>query len=217
MFRRRIIMRNVKYGLFQDFEPSSSYRNDDNMLIGGHAALSHERSKATASTKGEFYTVDEKDHKTIISEPTNLEQFFAKLKYTFNLRKKKIVGYRSDSGSDLTRVGYGLGKEWNEETESWVQDRSYYETRGYDPDANDNPWNKEEHSKQVTKEELEDLKEKVLNIGSNAKIERDKALAETLSSQVIGVTDSMQRRREERYQEMIDELPPVESPMDRRR
>lgn len=210
-------MRNVKYGLFQDFEPSSSYRNDDNMLIGGHAALSHERSKTVASTKGEFYTVDEKDRKTIISGPTSLEQFFAKLKYAFNLKKKKIIGYRSDSESDLTRVGYGLGKEWNEETESWVQDRSYYETRGYDPDANDNPWNKEEHSKQVTKEELEDLKEKVLNIGSNAKIERDKALTETLSSQVIGVTDSMQRRREERYQEMIDELPPVESPMDRRR
>lgn len=65
--------------------------------------------------------------------------------------------------------------------------------------------------------ELQEEKEKILKVSSNAEKERDRALAETLSSQARNFTNSMQRRREERYQEMIDKLPPVESPMNRRR
>ncbi len=72
--------------------------------------------------------------------------------------------------------------------------------------------NNEEIINQLQKE-----KDMVLKISSNDERKREKALAETLSAQAQEIRGNIQARREERYQEMIDELPPVESPMSRKR
>lgn len=66
-------------------------------------------------------------------------------------------------------------------------------------------------------EELQEEKAKILKMSSEAEKERERALAETLLRPATEFRENIEAAREARYQEMIDELPPIESPMDRRR
>lgn len=68
---------------------------------------------------------------------------------------------------------------------------------------------------------IENLEEKleppmVLTPYSSIKREREKALSQALSSEHNSYMDGLMRQREARYQSMIDELPPVESPISRK-
>lgn len=68
---------------------------------------------------------------------------------------------------------------------------------------------------------IENLEEKleppmVLTPYSSIKMERGKALSQALSSEYHSYMDGLMRQREDRYQSMIDELPPIESPTSRR-
>lgn len=57
---------------------------------------------------------------------------------------------------------------------------------------------------------------KVLRIDADAIREREKAYVNAMSAPFRNMIEDIEQRREERYQEMIDELPMVESPMSRR-
>lgn len=57
---------------------------------------------------------------------------------------------------------------------------------------------------------------KVLRIDADAIREREKAYVNAMSAPFREIIEGIEQRREERYQEMIDELPPIESPMRRR-
>lgn len=58
---------------------------------------------------------------------------------------------------------------------------------------------------------------KTLRIDSQALEERNRAFVEAMSSPFRQMLEGIQRERERRYEEMIDELPLVDSPMSRRR
>ena len=68
-------------------------------------------------------------------------------------------------------------------------------------------------------EELEKLKKelagKSLKIDDSAISDRNKSFVETMSSEAMTQKDVIQRKREERYEEMISEVEELESPISR--
>jgi len=67
-------------------------------------------------------------------------------------------------------------------------------------------------------EELEQLKkglsDKILKIDDN--LDREKALVETMSTEARYQQEMIQQKRKHRYEEMIEEAGPIESPMNRK-
>ena len=86
-------MRKVKLGLFQDHIVEYGF-DWDNMMIGQHSAI-RRAEKDQDDTRGlEYYLKDEKGYITILNNVTLMEQFIAKIGYTFNFDKKKVVAAR---------------------------------------------------------------------------------------------------------------------------
>lgn len=71
----------------------------------------------------------------------------------------------------------------------------------------------------MTKEELEKLKQelegKKLKIGNDSKNELKKSFVESMSEAGRINRENIQSKREQRYEEMISDLPEIESPMSR--
>jgi len=122
-------MRNVYLGKFADYKPAEY--DYDSGLIGGHIAVRNEQAKL-AKTIGLEYYIKDKNGKNIMIEDANmLEKILAGIKYVFKPNKARVVGYRSDRISDLSRPGYSLGRKYDEGKGKWVVDKEYYESRGY--------------------------------------------------------------------------------------
>lgn len=67
-------------------------------------------------------------------------------------------------------------------------------------------------------EELEQLKKdlSVKTLKKDDNLDREKAFVETMSSEARYQQEMMQQKREQRYEKMIEEAGPVESPMSRK-
>lgn len=158
-------MRDVKYGVFQDYKPYDDDIDYDMRLIGMNIAANNEQRQLASTRTNEFYITDAEDNNVMIKDATALEKFVAKIKYTFTRYKKDVVGYRSTKMSDMQRSGYELDKAWDEKTNSWVQDKEYYKSKGYDPDTFVSPMNKEENDPldNISKQELIQIKNQIIN------------------------------------------------------
>lgn len=129
-------MRKVYLGKFADYKPAGygkSYDPWDSSydLIGGHIAVRYERERVSKTVGLEYYIKDENGKNVRIKDATTLEKIMARIKYIFNSNNGKVVGYRSDKISDLSRPGYSLGSKFDESSEKWKVDKEYYESKGY--------------------------------------------------------------------------------------
>jgi len=120
-------VRKVNKGIFQDHETATrDYDIMDTPMIGARIAVNNEINQQAKTRALEYYITDENGKNIMIEDATILEKISANLKYMVKPNKKKVVGYRSECGSDLKRPGFRLGLKWDEKEKSWQQDEEYY-------------------------------------------------------------------------------------------
>lgn len=111
--------RKVYKGVFVD-RPFADYGDCD--LIGAHMAVNRENANIARTRGLEYYVYDDSGRAIAIGDVTPGEKFFANLKYTFKLNRKKVVGYRSTSPNYASfKLGMTFDKDGNQ-----IVDEGYY-------------------------------------------------------------------------------------------
>lgn len=125
-------MRNVSYGRFVDFMPYPSNEDVYDMdMIGSHI-YQRNAEEASLKTAGYEYYVTKDGDKVTIYDASFLEKLFARTKFVFNSKKKRVLGVRSEAKGKVnpySDTSPQLGVRLDENGKK-VVDKDYFSAAG---------------------------------------------------------------------------------------